>query len=116
MLCEIGRWQVSKRNSNKHIEKWTVWMDYIKTNRDKFHFTHSRLFILETKSSAVEDWMFIDEYKDQRAYAYNKTMKAVRTDAEIVKAKIKLIKDIESSFVPNSFKTEIWVEKTELGV
>jgi hypothetical protein len=111
MLCEVGRWQVPKRNSKKHLEMWTVWMDYIRTNRNKFHFARSRLFILETKGSAIEDWMWIDEYKDEKAYS-----KPMETDAGIVKVKAKVIKDWESLRVPNSFKTEVWVEKPELGV
>ena len=111
MLCEIGRWQVPKRNSKKHLEMWTAWMDYIRTNRSKFHFTRSRLFILETKGSDVEDWRWIDEYEDQKAY--NKPMDA---DAELVKVKAKFRKDWDSVRVPNSFKTEVWIEKPELSV
>jgi hypothetical protein len=111
MLCEIGRWQVPKRSSKEHLEMWTAWMDYIRTNRNKFHFVRSRLFILETKGSAIEDWMWIDEYEDQKAY--NKPME---TDAGIVKVKAKFMNDWECIRVPNSFKREVWVEKPELGV
>ena len=114
MLCEIGRWQVTKKNSKKHLEMWIAWMDYIRTNRSKFHFGRSRLFVLETRGSDVEDWRWIDEYEDQKAY--DKMGKAMQTDAEIVKVKAKSMKDWESVRVPNSFKTEIWVEKPELGV
>ena len=112
MLCELGRWQVPKKNSKKHLEMWSAWMDYIRTNRNKFHFARSRLFILEIKDSAVEAWMFVDEYEDQKAY--DKTMKAMQTDVEIVKARF--YKDFESLCAPNSFKTEVWVEKPELSV
>lgn len=58
--------------------------------------------------------MFIDEYEDQKAYG--KEMKAVQSDAEIVKFKAKFCKEFESLRVPNSFKTEVWVEKPELAV
>jgi hypothetical protein len=111
MLCEIGRWQVPKKNSKKHLEMWTEWMGYIRTNRSKFHFTRSRLFILETKGSTVEEWRWIDEYQDKKAY--NKPMD---TDAELAKVKAKVVKDWESLRVPNSFQTEVWIEKPELGV
>jgi hypothetical protein len=110
----VGRWQVPKKNSKKHFEMWSGWMDYIRTNRNKFNFARSRLFILETKDPAVEAWMFVDEYEDQKAF--DKTMKAMQTDAEIVKVKAKLYKEFESLCVPNSFKTEVWVEKSELSV
>ena len=114
MPCEIGRWQVPKKNSKKHLEMWTAWMDYIRTNRNKFHFTRSRLFTLETKHSDVEDWRWIDDYEDQKSY--DKTMKVVKTDAEVVKVKIELLKDWESLCVPDSFKKAVWIEKPELGV
>jgi len=111
MLCEVAKWQVPKRNSKKHLEMWTAWMGYIRTNRNKFHFTRSRLFVLETKGSDVEEWRWIDEYPDQKAY--NKPME---TDAELVKVKAKHMKDWESLCVPDSFKKAVWIEKPELGV
>jgi hypothetical protein len=111
MLCEIGRWQVPRKNSKKHLEMWTEWMNYVRTNRGKFHFTRSRLFVLETKGSDVEEWRWVDEYPDQKAYD-----KPMKRDAELVKVKAKVIKDWQSLRVPNSFKTEVWVEKPELGV
>jgi len=114
MLCEIGRWQVPKKNSKKHLEMWTAWMDYIRTNQNKFQFTRSRLFILETKDSDVEEWRWIDEYPDQKAY--DKTGKVLQTDAEVIKVKAKFMKEWESVRVPNSFTTEVWIEKPELGV
>jgi L-amino acid N-acyltransferase YncA len=114
LIFDVGRWQVPKKNSKKHFEMWSEWMDYIRKNRNKFHFAHSRLFILETKDSAVEAWMFVDEYEDQKAY--DKTMKAMQTDKKIVGVKSKVYKDFESLCVPNSFKTEVWIEKPELSV
>ena len=114
MLCEIGRWQVPKKNSKKHLEMWTAWMDYIRTNRNKFYFGRSRLFVLEAKGPDVEDWRWIDEYEDQKAY--DKMGKTMQTDAEIIKVKAKFMKEWESVRVPNSFKREVWVEKAELGV
>jgi len=114
MLCEIGRWQVPKKNSKKHLEMWTAWMNYIRTNRSKFHLARSRLFILETKGSDVEEWRWIDEYEDQKAY--DKMQKAMQTDAELVKVKARFMKDWDSVHVPNSFKTEVWIEKRELSV
>ena len=114
MLCEIGRWQVTKKNSKEHLEIWTEWMRYIRTHRSKFDFARSRLFIVETKGSDVEEWRWIDEYPDRRAYG--KTMRVLQTDAEITKVKAKFMKEWESVRVPNSFKTEIWVEKSELSV
>ena len=118
MLCEVGQWQVPKKNSKKHFEMWSAIMDYQRTNRNKFYYGRSRFFILETTDSAVETWMFIHEYKDQKAY--DKEMKAVQSDAEIVKFKAKFKakfkKEFESLRVPNSFKTEVWIEKPELAV
>jgi hypothetical protein len=114
MFCEIGRWQVPKENSKKHLAMWTEWMGYIRTNRAKFHFTRSRVFIVETKGSAVEEWRWIDEYQNKKAY--DETGKAMRTNAGIVKVKAKFMKDWESLRVPKSFKTEVWVEKPELSV
>ena len=114
MICEIGKWQVPKKNSKKHSEMWTAWMDYLRTNRDKFHFTRSRLFIVETKDSDVEEWGWIDEYPDRRAYG--KTMRVLYADAEVIKVKAKFMKEWESVRVPNSFKTEVWIEKPELSV
>jgi hypothetical protein len=111
VLCEIARWRVPKKNSKKHLEMWTAWMHYIRTHRNKFHFTRSRLFIVETKGSDVEEWRWIDEYQDQKAYD-----KPMEKDAELVKVKAKFVKDWESVRVPNSFKREVWVEKPELGV
>ena len=86
-------------------------MNYIRTNRNKFHFIRSQLFIAETNSSDVEEWRWIDEYEDREAY--NKPME---TDAEILKVKARITKDWESLRVPNSLKTEVWIEKPELGV
>ena len=114
MLCEIGRWQVTKKNSKEHLEIWTEWMRYIRTHRSKFDFARSRLFIVETKGSDVEEWRWIDEYPDRRAYG--KTMRVLQTDAEITKVKAKFMKEWESVRVPNSFTTEVWIEKPELGV
>ena len=114
MLCEVGRWQVPKKNSKKHLEMWSAVMDYQRTNRNKFYYGRSRFFILETKDSAVEAWMYIDEYEDQNAY--NKGIKAVQSDVEIVNFKAKFKKEFESLRVPNSFKTEVWIEKPELRV
>ncbi len=111
MLCEVAKWQVPKQNSKKHLEMWTAWMHYIRTNRNKFHFTRSRLFILETNGSNVEEWRWLDEYPDQEAY--NKPMK---TDAELADVKAKFMKEWESVRVPNSFKKAVWTEKPELGV
>jgi len=56
-------------------------MDYQRNNRNKFHYTRSRFFTLKTTDSAVETWMYIDEYEDQEAY--NKTTKALQSDVEI---------------------------------
>jgi hypothetical protein len=114
MLCEVAKWQVPKRNSKRHLEMWAAWMGYIRTNRGKFHFTRSRLFTLETKGPDVEEWRWIDDYEDQAAY--DKTMKIMKTDAEVVKVKTELLKDWESLSVPNSFKKAVWIEKPELGV
>jgi hypothetical protein len=114
MLCEIGRWQVGKKNSKKHLEMRTTWMNYIRTNRGKFYFTRSRLFIVENTGSDVEEWRWIDEYPDQKAY--NETMKVVQTDAELAKVKAQHMKQWEPVRVPNSFKMEVWVEKPTLGV
>jgi hypothetical protein len=114
LLCEVARWQVPKKNSKKHLEMWSEIMDFQRTNRNKFYYGRSRFFILETKDSAVEAWMFIDEYEDQKAY--DKEMKAVQSDVEIVKFKAKFYKGFESLRVPNSFKTEVWIEKPELAV
>ena len=111
MICEIGRWQVPKTNSKKHLEMWTGWIDYIRTNRAKFHFARSRLFVVETKGSDVEEWRWIDEYEDRRAY--DKRMEA---DVELGKVKTKLMKEWDSLRVPVSFTTEVWIEKPELGV
>jgi hypothetical protein len=114
MICEIGRWQVTKKNSKQHLEMWAEWMRYIRTHRSKFDFARSRLFIVETKGSDVEEWRWIDEYQDRKAY--DKTMKTTETDAEVVKVKTRFMKAWEPLHVPNSFKTEIWVEKSELSV
>jgi hypothetical protein len=83
LLINVLRWRIPKENSEKQLEVWREMMDYQRSHRDKVYYTRSRFFNSTEEGSSEESWMFLDEY--ERREDYEKWMKAVREDAELVK-------------------------------
>ena len=68
MLCAVARWQVSKANAKKHLDKIREIVEWVKQNRRLLYFMHSTYCILETEDPSVETWLNIDEDEDREAY------------------------------------------------
>ncbi len=58
--------------------------------------------------------MFLDEYKDRESY--DKQMKAVHEDPELVRLIDELFSKLDALIVPGSKKGEVWTEVEKLRV
>jgi hypothetical protein len=109
------RWRIPKENSAKHFELWSeLWVDYPKSHREKFRFTRSRFFTFTEEGSSEESWMFLDEYEDQEVY--DKQMKALHEDPELVRLLDELFSKLDVLIVPGSMKGQVWTEVEKLRV
>ena len=114
MLINIVRWRVPKENSNKQFELWREMMDYQKSHPEKVYYTRSRFFTFTEKASSEENWMFLDEYKHREDY--DKWMKAVHEDPELMKLMDDWFPKWDALTVPGSRKGEVWTEIEKLRV
>jgi hypothetical protein len=114
-LVNIVRWRIRKENSDKQFEVWREMMAYQKSHPEKVYYTRSRFFTFSEKDSPEENWMFLDEYAHPADY--EKWMKAVREDPELVKLMNAWFPKWDALIVPGSKKKgEVWTEVEKLRV
>jgi hypothetical protein len=114
LLYNIGEWKVSKANAKKFLEFMGRFVEWQKENRKKFYYTRSTFGILKTEDTAVETWMYIDEYKDQESY--DKFGEDFRRSNPDWAGFFRLRDEFESLIVPNSYNCEVLIEKPELRI
>lgn len=114
MLVNIIRWRVPKEKSNEQFEVWREMMDYQRFHPEKVFYTRSRFFTYTEKGSSEETWMFLDEYENREDY--DKWMKAVREDPELIKLMDAWFPKWDALVVPGSKKGEVWNEVEKLRV
>jgi hypothetical protein len=108
MFVNIVRWRVRKEDHDKVLDVWSKMMDYQRTHGKYFHYAKSRFFVHSGKELPEEDWMFLDEY--ERREDYDKWMKVVREDPEIVGLMDDFFPKWDPLIVPDSKKSETWTE------
>ena len=111
LLCDIGHWRIPKENSKKHLECCLWILNDQKSRRKKFHYTTSRFLQLAEAemSSSDESWMWINEYENRDAY--DKMMKAMEEDDELVRLRNQWHGKWEPMMVPGSLKRQLWTER-----
>jgi len=114
MLINIVRWRVPKENSKEQYEVWCKMMDYQRSHPEKVFYIKSRFFTFTEKGSSEENWMFLDEY--ERREDFDKWMKTVREDPELLKLADKLFPEWDALVIPGSKKGEVWTEVERLRV
>lgn len=115
MLINIRRWRVPKENSQKQFEFWREVLDYQRAHPEKFHYTRSRFYTMTEEGSSEEHWMFLDEYDNREAY--DKNMKTMREDPEVVKLADEWFPKWDALIVSGSRKKgEVWTELEKLRV
>jgi hypothetical protein len=112
MFVNIVRWRVPKENSGRVLDLWSEMMDYQRSHRQYFHYIRSRFFVHLGRESSEEDWMFLDEY--ERREDYDKWMKAVNEDPELIRLTDDFFPKWDALIVPESRKSETWTEVEEL--
>ena len=109
VLYAVARWQVSKANAKKYLEKTRKIVEWVKQNRKLLYFTHSTYCILETEDPSVETWLNIDEYEDQKSFEeFAKTFTRSSQDRVDV---FRVEEEVKSLLVPNSMTHEVFIEK-----
>jgi hypothetical protein len=115
LLVNIVRWRIPKENSSKQFEVWREMMDYQRSHPEKVYYTRSRFFTFTEEGSSEENWMFLDEYEDR--VGYDKWMKAVGEDSELIKMVDEFFPKWDALIVPGSKKKgEVWTEVEKLRV
>jgi hypothetical protein len=114
LLINIMRWRVPNENSGKQFEFWREVMDYQRVHPEKVYYTRSRFYTSTEEGSSEESWMFLDEYEGREGY--DKWMKAVREDPELVKLMEEWMPRWDRLIVPGSKKGEVWTEVEKLRV
>jgi hypothetical protein len=66
------------------------------------------------EGSSEEHWIFIDEYDSREAY--DKNMKAMHEDPEVVKLADEWFPKWDALIVPKTRKGEVWTELEKLRV
>ena len=79
-------------------------MDYQRAHPEKVSYTRSRFFTSSTEGSAEESWMFLDDY--ERREDFDRWMKAVREDPDLVRLAESFYPDWDALIVPGSRKGE----------
>ena len=114
-MINIVRWRIPKENSTKQLEVWHEMLDWQRSHPEKCSYTRSRFFTRTEEGSSEEYWMFVDEFEDREHY--DKWMKAVREDPELVKAMDEWFPKWDAVIVPGSKKKgEVWTEVEKLRV
>ena len=114
MLVNIIRWRVPKENSEKQFEFFREVMDWEDTHSEKVDYTRSRFYTFTEEGSSEENWMVLDEYDCREDY--DKWMKTVREDPELVKLWDEWMPRWDRLIVPKSKKGEVWTELEKLRV
>jgi hypothetical protein len=114
MFVNIVKWRIPKEKSKKQFEVWQEMMNYQKSHPKKVYYNRSRFFTYTETDSSEENWMFLDEYKDRNGY--DRWMKAVREDPELVSLMEKWFPKWDALIVPDSRKGEVWIEVEKLRV
>jgi hypothetical protein len=112
MLINIVRWRVAKKDSKKQFEVWREIMDYQRSHAEKVYYVRSRFFTFTEKGLSEENWMFLDEYENREDY--DKWMKTVREDPELLKLADKAFPKWDALIIPGSRKGEVWTEVEKL--
>jgi hypothetical protein len=111
LLIETCRWRIAKENSEKHLEMWREILDYQRSHPEKYLYSRSRILTLAEEEPSDESWMWIDEYEDRETY--NKMMKAIDEDPEVVSKKKEWHSKWDPMRIPGSVKTEVWTPKLD---
>ena len=114
LLVNIVRWRIPKESHEKQFEFWREVLDYQRSHSEKFHYTRSRFYTMTEEGSSQERWMFIDEYDSREAY--DKNMKTMHEDPEVVKLADEWFPKWDTLIVPKSRKGEVWTELEKLRV
>jgi hypothetical protein len=115
LLVNIVRWRVPKENSQKQFEFWREVLDYQRSHPEKFHWIRSRFYTMSEEGSSEEHWMFLDEYDNREAY--DKTMKTMNEDPEVVKLADAWYPKWDALIVPGSRKKgQVWTQVEKLKV
>ena len=109
MFVQSGRWRVPKVYSEKHREIIGALIENQSRNREKFLCINTRIFLLESRDSGEETWIYVDEYVDREAYnlaveAYHDDDPVHTRDREIKGEWVKYV-------VPDSLESEVWLER-----
>ena len=114
MLVNTLRWRIPKENSDRQREFWQEVTDYQRSHPGKVFYTRSRFFTSTMEGQAEESWMFFDEY--EHAEDYQKWMKTVREDPELIALTEPFLSQWDALIVPGSKKGEVWTEVEGLRV
>lgn len=114
MLVNIVRWRVPKEQSARQVEVWQEMMDWQRAHPDKVFYTRSCFFTTHTEGTSEEAWMFLDEY--QRPEDYEKWMRTVREDPDLLALMEGFFAKWNSLVVPGSKRGEVWTEVESLRV
>jgi nicotinamidase-related amidase len=112
VLINIVRWRVPKEKSSRQLEIWQAMMDRQRAHPEKVTYTRSRFFTFSAAESSEEDWMFLDEY--ERREDYDRWMKAVREDPELISLMESFFPEWEALVSPGSKQGEVWTEVESL--
>jgi len=113
MLVNIVRWRIPKEHSARQLALWQEMMDYQRSHPEKVFYSRSRFFTSSKEGAPEEDWMFLDEY--ERPEDYQKWMKTVREDPELIVLMESFFPQWDALIVPGSKKGEVWTEVESLG-
>jgi hypothetical protein len=114
VLVNIVRWRIAKENSGGQLELWREMMDYQRSHPEKVFYARSSFFTSSKEGASEEDWMFLDEY--ERREDYDRWMKAVREDPELIELMERWFPNWDALIVPGSKKGEVWTEVESLRV
>jgi hypothetical protein len=114
VLVNIVRWRVAKENSGRQLEIWRGMMDWQRAHPEKIPYIRSRFFTFSAEGSSEESWMFLDDY--ERREDYDRWMKAVREDPELISLMESFFPQWDAVMVPGSRQGEVWTEVESLRV
>ncbi len=112
MYYEICKWQVRRKDSEKHLDAIRELRMYQKANRKKFYYAQSRLYTVDDREAKLETWINIDEYRDQQSY--NRMFKGYRSSKGVYVEFQRLREKWDSLVVEDSVEVESWIEKPEM--
>jgi hypothetical protein len=78
----------------------------------KMTYARSRFFTFSAEGSSEESWMFLDDY--ERREDFDRWVKAVREDPELVSLTKSFMPEWDSLIVPGSKQGEVWTEVESL--